>query len=89
MALGATPSDVQRLVMGEGMRLVAFGVLAGTMISLAASRNVKSMLFAVSDRDAVTFVLVPAVLALVAVFACWIPAHRATRIDPAIALRDE
>jgi predicted permease len=89
MALGATPSDVQRMVMGEGMRLVAVGVLAGTLISLATSRNLKSMLFAVSDRDAVTFVLVPAVLALVAIFACWIPAHRATRIDPAIALRDE
>jgi len=89
MALGASTGDVQRLIVGEGMRLVAIGVLAGTIISLATSRNVKSMLFAVSERDAVTFVLVPAILALVAILACWIPARRATHIDPAIALRDE
>jgi ABC-type antimicrobial peptide transport system permease subunit len=89
MALGATAGDVQRLVVGEGMRLVAIGVVAGTAIALALSRNVKSMLFAVGERDAITFVMVPAVLALVAALACWLPARRAIHIDPAIALRDE
>jgi len=89
MALGATAADVERLVIAEGMRLVAIGVLAGTIVALVSARSLKSMLYAVSDRDAVTFVLVPAILALVAIVACWIPAHRATRIDPAITLRDE
>jgi predicted permease len=89
MAVGATAGDVQRLIIGEAMRLVAIGVLVGTVIAMAAADSLKSMLFAVSDRDAVTFVLVPAILALVAVLACWLPAHRATRIDPAVTLREE
>ena len=89
MALGATTADVQGMIIAEGMRLVAIGVLAGTVIALLAARNLKSMLYAVSDRDAVTFVLVPAILALVAIVACWIPARRATRIDPGITLREE
>ena len=89
MALGATAGDIRRLVVGEGMRLVAIGVLIGMTVALAASHAVKSMLFAVSERDAATFVLVPALLAIVTVFACWFPARRATRIDPSIALRDQ
>jgi predicted permease len=76
MALGATPAEVQRLILTEGIRLVAMGVVAG-------------MLFATSPRDAATFVLVPSILTLVAILACWLPALRATRIDPAVALRQE
>ena len=68
---------------------MAIGVLVGTVISLATSRLVQNMLFVVSPRDAVTFVLVPSILTLVAILACWVPARRATRIDPATALRDE
>jgi macrolide transport system ATP-binding/permease protein len=89
MALGATGAHVQLMVLGEGIRLVALGVIIGLGIALAAARTIKSMLFMVSPRDALTFVLVPAALALVAVVACWVPAVRATRIDPAKALRDE
>jgi predicted permease len=89
MAMGATSMDVQRLILREGMRLVAIGVLVGTILSLAISRHVKSMLFAVSEWDAATFLLVPGFLALVAMLACWIPARRATHIDPATALREE
>ncbi len=89
MALGATAGDVRRMVLGEGLRLVAVGVAAGTVIALGASRVVESMLFATSARDAATFVLVPAILAMVAVLACWMPARRAARIDPGVALRDE
>jgi predicted permease len=89
IALGASVHDVQRLVVGEGMRLVAMGVVAGTVVALATTSNLKSMLFAVGERDAMTFILVPSILGLVAVFACWIPARRATRTDPSIALREE
>jgi ABC-type lipoprotein release transport system permease subunit len=65
------------------------GVMAGLAIALIGSRAVEGMLFATSPRDAATFVLVPSILTLVAVLACWLPAMRATRIDPAVALRDE
>jgi predicted permease len=89
MALGATAADVQLMLLREGIRLVAGGVLAGMVLSLLGSRAVEGMLFVVSSRDAVTFVLVPSILTLVAILACWIPARRATRIDPMVALRDE
>ena len=89
MALGATAADVQLMVLRDGVRLVVLGVTAGMAVALLASRVVQSMLFVISARDAVTFVLVPSILALVAVVACWVPALRATRIDPATALRDE
>ena len=89
MALGATAADVQLMLLGEGVRLVAGGVLAGMALSLIGARAVESMLFVVTSRDAVTFVLVPSILTLVAILACWIPARRATRIDPMVALRDE
>jgi predicted permease len=89
MALGATPASVQVLILTEGIRLVAIGVFAGMVIALIGSRAVASMLFVIGPRDAMTFVLVPTILAMVAVLACWLPALRATRIDPAVALRDE
>ena len=89
MALGATPAEVQTMILAEGIRLVAMGVMAGLAIALIGSRAVEGMLFATSPRDAATFVLVPSILTLVAVLACWLPAMRATRIDPAVALRDE
>jgi len=89
MALGATPAEVQRLILTEGVRLVAMGVAAGLAMALIGSRAVEGMLFATSPHDAATFVLVPSILALVAVLACWFPALRATRIDPAVALREE
>jgi putative ABC transport system permease protein len=89
MALGATATDVQLMLLREGIRLVAVGVVFGLAIALLASRAVESMLFLVSSRDAVTFILVPSILSLVAILACWIPAQRATRVDPMVALRDE
>ena len=89
MALGATAGHVEMMLLREGIRLVAIGIMVGTVIGLLAARAVQSMLFVVSARDAVTFVLVPGILTLVAVLACWIPARRAMRIDPAVALRDE
>ena len=89
MALGATPAEVQTVILREGIRLAAIGVVAGIVMALIGSRAVEGMLFATSPRDAATFVLVPSILTLVAVLASWLPARRATRIDPAVSLRDE
>lgn len=88
LALGATPGDVQRMVLAKGIKLVSLGVVLGTAVALAGSQIVASMLF-VSARDAVTFLLVPSILVLVGLAACWAPALRATRISPSLALRDE
>jgi predicted permease len=89
MALGATAADIQAMVLSEGIRLVAAGVIAGLAVSLGTSHMVKNMLLVVGPRDALTFVLVPSILTLVAVLACWLPARRATWVKPASALRDE
>ena len=89
MALGATTADVQMLVLRQGMAVVTVGVIGGLLIALGASRAVQSLLFVTSARDSLTFVLVPSILVLVAILACWGPALRATRIDPATALRDQ
>jgi predicted permease len=89
MALGATPGDVQLAIAGAAMRVVAIGVVLGIGVALIVTRGVQSLLFATSARDAVTFVLVPTLLTLVAVAACWLPALRATRIEPMRELREE
>jgi predicted permease len=89
MALGARRSDVLRLVVGQGARVVFLGVLVGVAASMALTRLMSNQLYGVSARDPLTFIGVAVVLLLVAVFACYIPARRATRIDPIIALRCE
>lgn len=89
MALGATAMDVQLMLVREAIRLVAIGVSVGTVIAMLASRAVKGMLLAAAAGDAMTFVLVPAILTLVALLACWFPARRATGMEPSAALRDE
>jgi putative ABC transport system permease protein len=89
MALGATAGDVRGMILREGTRLVAIGVVTGILIALAAARAVQSMLFVVSAWDVTTFVMVPAILTLVGIAACWLPAMRVTAIEPAVALRDE
>ena len=89
MALGATATDIQLMLLREGVRLVAVGVVVGLGAALLGSKAVESMLFLMTSRDAVTFILVPSILTLVAVLACWIPAQRATRVDPMVALRDD
>jgi putative ABC transport system permease protein len=89
MALGAKTIDVLKLVLGQGMRPVLIGAGLGLMGALAAARILKSLLFGVSATDPLTFVAVVTFLALVALLACWIPARRATKVDPMIALRGE
>jgi putative ABC transport system permease protein len=89
MALGAGHRDVLRLFMGQGMRLVLLGVVIGLGGAFVLTRLMSSLLFGVSTTDAVTFVAVAVGLMLVGVFACYLPARRATRVDPLIALRYE
>jgi macrolide transport system ATP-binding/permease protein len=89
MALGARTGDVLRLVVGKGIRLIAAGVALGLAGALAAARVLKSLLFGVSATDPLTYAAVAALLTCVALLACYIPARRATKVDPLIALRFE
>jgi len=89
MALGAGRSDVLRLFIGQGMRLVLLGLVIGLGGAFALTRLMSSLLFGVSTTDVATFVVVAVGLTLVGIFACYLPARRATRVDPLIALRYE
>jgi ABC-type antimicrobial peptide transport system permease subunit len=89
MSLGATAADVQRKILADGMRMVTAGVVAGLIIAAVGGRAVRSMLFVVNPNDGITFLAATAILVLAGILACWFPALRATRVDPAIALRDE
>jgi putative ABC transport system permease protein len=89
MALGARPGDVLKFVLRQGMGLTVVGLGVGIGIGLLATRVLSDMLYGVTPRDPLTFVGVPALLLLVAFLACYIPARRATRIDPLVALRYE
>jgi putative ABC transport system permease protein len=89
MALGATPWQVMHAVLGEGWRLAILGLVAGTTGALAATRLMRSLVFEVSTSDPVTFFGAASLLGAVALIACYIPARRATQVDPMIALRYE
>ena len=89
LALGALPIELQRMILGQGMLLAALGLVAGIIASLAFGRALASFLYGVSASDPATLLLVAAVLAGVAGLACYIPARRATRVDPLIAFRYE
>jgi predicted permease len=89
MALGARAADVVRLVLRQGLRLVIVGVAIGLSLSVAATRVLASALFGVSPTDPLTFVVITLLLGLVALLACWVPARRATKVDPLVALRHE
>jgi putative ABC transport system permease protein len=89
MALGAQAGDVLTLVIRQGMLLAGVGLIVGIAIGSAVTRVLSDMLYGVSARDPLTFVGVPVLLLLVAFLACYIPARRATRIDPLAALRSE
>jgi len=89
MALGAEASGVRRLVVREGMSLAALGAAFGLAAAWGLTRWISSLLFGVTATDPVTFVVVPLGLALVALVATYVPARRATRVDPVRALRTE
>jgi predicted permease len=89
LSLGAEPAAAVRLIMGSGLRLVAAGVLIGLALSAAGARLLGSFLFGVSTYDPLTFVAVPLVLVTVGALAAYLPARRATRVDPTVALKAE
>src|SRR6185369_2628565 len=89
VALGAQRRDVFKLIMIRGVVLVGVGVLVGAGASIALSRVMESLLFGVKPNNVATLVLVSVGLIAVALAACWIPARRATKVDPLVALRYE
>jgi putative ABC transport system permease protein len=89
VAIGATSQDVLRMVLGQGMRTILIGVAIGILGSFALTRTVSSLLFGVTATDPVTFGGVTLLLITAALLACYLPAMRATKVDPMVALRDE
>jgi putative ABC transport system permease protein len=89
IALGAQSRDVLKLVVGQGMKLALIGVLSGLAAALALTRLMKSLLFAVSATDPLTYIVIALLLTAVAFLACWVPARRATKVNPIIALKYE
>jgi ABC-type antimicrobial peptide transport system permease subunit len=89
MALGAAPRDILRMVLRQSVVLVGVGLAVGLAAALAGTRAIASLIVGVRPTDAVTLVTVVALLAVVALVACWIPARRATRVSPLLALRYE
>lgn len=89
MALGAAPDDMRRMVIWDGMKLAGAGLALGILGSILGARYISSQLYGVKSSDPVTFALVLSGLALIALVACYVPAQRATRVDPLVALRHE
>ena len=89
VALGARPADILRLVVGQGMRMTGIGVVVGVVVSLALTRLLTSLLFGVHATDPLVFGAAAFILTGAAFVACYIPARRATRVDPIIVLRYE
>jgi putative ABC transport system permease protein len=89
MALGAQPRDVLKMVVGQGIKLVAFGLAIGLPAALWMTRWLRTLLFGVETTDLLTYTVISGLLAAVALVACYLPARRATKIDPMVALRHD
>jgi ABC-type antimicrobial peptide transport system permease subunit len=87
MALGASPADARGMILREGGRLAVVGIAIGLGTAAVASRLLGGLLYGVTATDPLTFAFVPAALAVVALLASYVPARRATRVDPTTALR--
>jgi len=89
LALGAQRRDVMAMIVAQGMVMAVIGAAVGVVAALLLTRVMSSLLFGVSAADPVTFAAIPVLLGAVAFVACWVPARRATRVDPLVALRTE
>ena len=89
LALGAAPRGLRQMVLGEGLLLAGGGIAAGLIAALLLTRYLASMLYTIRPTDPAVYAAVSAVLALAAAAGCYFPARRATRVDPAVVLRDE
>jgi putative ABC transport system permease protein len=89
VALGAESGDVLRMILGQGLRTIFVGVATGIIGSLALTRTVETLLFGVTATDPLTFGGVTVLLIAAALLACYVPARRATKVDPLVALRYE
>jgi putative ABC transport system permease protein len=89
MSLGARPTDVLRLILADGLRLVIAGVVVGVVAALLLTRLLESAVYGVSPRDPRVFVLVSLLMMTVSLLACYVPARRAMKVDPIVALRYE
>ena len=89
LALGALPSQIRAMILAQGVRLLGSGLLLGFLGAFAVARVLRSLLFGVSAADPLIYVAVTAVLAGAALIACWLPARRASRVDPIVTLRAE
>jgi putative ABC transport system permease protein len=89
MALGASSVQVMRMVIGSGLQLAVVGIAVGILVALGATRSLTTLLYQVAPNDPLTFVAVPILFVAVAIAACYLPARRATHINPLVALRFE
>src|SRR5436305_1285044 len=89
VAMGASPQDILKMVLRQGLTVVGIGLTLGLVLALAGPRVLSGLIVAIRPTDPLTFAVVVCLLTAIALFACWVPAHRATRIDPLTALRYE